>query len=81
MPLLLHASKIRKSIIVNQHIVTNGRQESVTATQFAVVSTANVTIRKHQENIPKLVLPYSSVKLELAESASLEQVHMSATIV
>ena len=73
--------KIRESIVAMQPVVTSTSQEPVTETQFAVVSTANVTIRKHQENIPKLVLPYSSVKLELAESASLEQVHMSATIV
>ena len=40
--------------------------------QFAVVSAVIVTVRKHQENIPKLVLYYGPVKFELANQTSLE---------
>ena len=64
--------KIRESIVATQPVVNSTSQEPVAETQFAVVSAATVTVRKHQENVPKLVLHYGPVKLELADRTSPE---------
>ena len=64
--------KIRESIVVNQPVVTSAGQNPVTETQFAMVSAATVTVRNHQENVPRLVLHYGPVKLELVEQTSPE---------
>ena len=64
--------KIREAIVADQPAVTGTSQGTVTATQFAVVCAANVTVRKHQENVPQLVLHYGPVKLELADQTSAE---------
>ena len=64
--------KIRESIVANQPVVTDTNQMPVAETQFAVVSSATVTVRKTQQNVPKLVLHYGPVKLELADRTSPE---------
>ena len=64
--------KIRESIVAMQPVVTSTSQEPVTETQFAVVSAATVTVKNRQENVPKLLLHYGPIKLELADQTSPE---------
>ena len=64
--------KIRESIVATQPAVISTNQIPVTETQFAVVSAAAVTVRKHPEIVSKLVLQYGPVKLELANQTSPE---------
>jgi hypothetical protein len=64
--------KICEASVANQPVVISTNQGPVTEPQFAVVFAATVTVRKHQKNIPKLVLHYGPVQLELADQTSPE---------